>query len=421
MKQRRINVKWNKGIVLGLIAGLVFGTLPLLTVLNKPASLDPTIAFGNVFSVYQTSVLAIARGSVVSFFNDLMTTFFMMLTLTLLGATSNYKKLGKLIRSKAGVYTIIGGFIGGPIGNTIFLAVFVLLNPSFGTMFYALQPLFIGIIAYFSFKRSYNAKIWIALVLIIVAVIGITFSQIYGSGKPDFGKNATTVIVGVILGLLGVIAYSAESLILDKAMSLNKVEGVDGLHYLQIKGISSALLELILVMPLTSFWLSTTSPDILNNLNLSNGVQINFKALGDILSINESVNIQLIMTNGVKVPVYPIVLSILVGFFLFLARIFFYRSIKESGASTANALYQSQIIVTPIVSGILLLVGFKMPSANLYNLEWWAQLIFWILALVTLFAAIYIAWKKPPIDRLKEHKKWMKQDLNSNDNEITPE
>lgn len=393
----------KNGLIYGLLTGIIFGTLPIISLLNKPATLDQTSIFHNINpNIYQQGVLYITRGGVISLFNDMTTMILITLILFILSGLNSLKTLGNLVKSKAGLYTIIGGFVGGPIGNTLFFSVFVMLNASFGTVFYALEPLIIGIFAFFVFKRSYKWKIWIALSIIILAMLGIALSQIYGTQNVNFGKNATTIGIGVGIGLMGVVAYSVESLLLDRAMSLNKLENVSSLNFLQIKAISSTILELIIVLPLTSVWLASTNPLISFNANVSQNVQISYKAFSDLFSTSPSPSIFLNKTNGQLIPVYPIVLSLILGFFLFVARMFFYKTIQLSGAAMANTLYQSQIIVTPIASGLMLLIGFRPSQANLYNLHWVSQLLFWIFAIIILWCAIYISLTKEPINRLKE-------------------
>lgn len=147
----------KNGLIYGLLAGIIFGTLPIISLLNKPVTLDQTNIFHNINpNIYQQGVLYITRGGVISLFNDMTTMILMTLILFVVSGLNSLKTLGNLVKSKAGLYTIIGGFVGGPIGNTLFFSVFVMLNASFGTVFYALEPLIIGIFAFFVFKRSYK-------------------------------------------------------------------------------------------------------------------------------------------------------------------------------------------------------------------------------------------------------------------------
>ncbi|AAT27945.1 EamA family transporter [[Mycoplasma] mobile] len=410
--------KYKIGIIYGVFVGIIFGIIPIVTILNNTQIYESLRLSQQFVSV--NAMNSIARGASISAFND-MWTFLLngLLLLVLPGMAKNWKKVKDLIKTKAGFYTLLAGLFGGPLGNTFFFAVFVLLSPSIGSVFFVLEMVFSAGVGIIIFKRKIGKRVWYGLGLMTLLIVFMLVAQTIAVG----GTNSN-VIAGSILGTIAIACYTAEALIVDRAVSINKIKGINGLHFLQLKAISSTVFGILILIPLTSgifgIMFQGVFPDVQNSANIVDiNVVNNVNNLGGISNIN-AITGYLAFAKLFTVMSFPI--AFVGSLLLFAGRISFYNAIEKTGATLTNTLFQIQVIVTPIIGGILFGISQALGVESIgggdaiyvkISLEnqLWFQPLFWTLSILVLISAWFVSLNKIPINRLKENTEFIKKTL----------
>lgn len=381
----------KKGFIYAILVALFFSFIPVLSNFITNNVSDPF--FGNAKSSEQVVLLISVRASAFAAFIDLWTLIFTILFIfTLKNVADNWKKIGKLAKTKSGFLTLFGGVIGGPVANTMFFATIPILSPSVATLFIVLELVFVIFVGKFLFKRVYNRKIWIGIAVILTSIVIILVSQFYAT--KDASNN--NILIGSILAVVALICYTIEALFVDRAISLNKIKNIKPIHYLQLKAISQILFDFAILLPITgAIFNSYNTIEIPLNYPFSVDSLFAFSVFANFFS---GINFLIIF---------------IISIFYFAGRLVFYESIKRIGSTVTNVFVQLQNLVTPIIAGIA--YGFAIAfgstlnssslSATIYDpsiTEPWFLVIFWIFAIVIFIAAIFTLLNKPDIDREKE-------------------
>lgn len=409
------------GIIFGVFVGIIFGIIPVITILNNTQIFENLNLQGSDF-IGVNAMNSIARGASISAFNDLWTFLLNgLLLFALAGTYKNWEKVKNLAKTKAGLYALLGGLFGGPLGNTFFFAVFILMTPSIGSVFYVLEMILSGIVGVVLFKRSMGKRSWYGIGVIATSVMIMLIVQTIA-----IGGSSSNILAGSILGILAVSSYTTESLLLDRAVSINKIKGINAFHFLQLKAISSSLFGFLILIPLTSsifsFMFTNAYPAAITDP--SNSLVLNYiNNLGGINNITATLGYGAFANLFTSIS-FPIAFG--GSMLLFLGRIAFYNSISRIGSTLTNTLFQNQVIVTPIAGGILFGISLALGEnssfgggSSIYTSisqenQVWFQPIFWILAIIILISAIYVSLNKNPINRVQENNMIIKKALEKN-------
>jgi drug/metabolite transporter (DMT)-like permease len=313
-----MNLK-NKGTYFGLISGFTW-------------ALD-TVLIGMVLSstlLVSTEQIIFLAPLVSTFFHDLLSSFWMMVYMTIRG---EFKVPFKKIFTRSGRFVMLGALLGGPIGMTGYVLAVKYLGASLSASISAIYPAIGAFFAFFLLKDRLTIKNWIGLFISILFIFLLGFSG--GAPSPSY-------ILGFSFILLCIVGWGMECVILAYGM---KDDEISPEQALQIRQLVSAATYAVLILPF-------------------------FKAyplVGEVIVSSEFFLIALIALSGTASYVY------------------YYKAIYTLGPTRAMALnitYAAWAIIlsffilgTPITAklvifSIMILVGSIITVASPEELKW---------------------------------------------------
>jgi drug/metabolite transporter (DMT)-like permease len=313
-----MNLK-NKGTYFGLISGFTW-------------ALD-TVLIGMVLSstlLVSTEQIIFLAPLVSTFFHDLLSSFWMMVYMTIRG---EFKVPFKKIFTRSGRFVMLGALLGGPIGMTGYVLAVKYLGASLSASISAIYPAIGAFFAFFLLKDRLTIKNWIGLFISILFIFLLGFSG--GAPSPSY-------ILGFSFILLCIVGWGMECVILAYGM---KDDEISPEQALQIRQLVSAVTYAVLILPI-------------------------FKAyplVGEVIVSSEFFLIALIALSGTASYVY------------------YYKAIYTMGPTRAMALnitYSAWAIIlsffilgTPITAklvifSIMILVGSIITVASPEELKW---------------------------------------------------
>ncbi|OCA88283.1 lic-1 operon protein [Bacillus sp. FJAT-27225] len=215
----------NKGVAFGMISGFTW-------------ALD-TVLIGIILSttLFMSTESVIFLAPLVStFFHDTFSSIWMMIYLT---ARGRLGETFKRLRTRSGLFVVIGALLGGPIGMTFYVLAVKYIGASMAASMSAIYPAIGAFFAFLILKDKLTFKNWVGLFISILFI----FLLGYSSG----GIESTNAMLGFIFILFCIFGWGMECVILAYGM---KDEEIAPDQALQIRQLVSAVIYGFLILPL---------------------------------------------------------------------------------------------------------------------------------------------------------------------------
>ncbi len=233
---------------------------------------------------------------IVTGIHDLISFLFLIFSLCL---KRQIKELFSCLYSKNGLFIILGGLLGGPVGMSCYVLAVNYLSPSLSAAISSFYPALGALFSYLLLKEKMSGVQIFGLILSILGVV------IMGYGPLDIKFQ-----FGFIFALICTIGWSLEAVIVGYGL---KESQINDNYALTIRQGTSSLFYLFIIFPILRM---TTSDTIYN------------------------------------IPFIYIVIAALFGT---LSYLFYYRSIKEIGANLSMALNITYSAFAIIITSIMTL------------------------------------------------------------------
>ena len=277
-----------------------------------PYAIIPLIWIGMSFGFKNVSLETdIAKAVLVTLAKDVMSAVVYLLIVIVKG---KLRETVKLLKESTGWLVIAAGIFGGPIGYTLYNSAFFYAGPSYGHIFTSFEPIILVISGILIFKRKYNAKLWLGVIITVLALSGTVFGSSFDGGDKGW-RN----FIGALLGLFGAAAWAIETMLFDKAFNkMDKNDKEATTKLLSLKMTSAMIFGFGIMMPMTSH-LAT------------HDAGFSFRALGSIFTTNSY-----------------LWRFLLAGSLIIIARYMFFYAINREGGTLVAVVYNFTVIVTPI-------------------------------------------------------------------------
>ena len=220
------------------------------------------------------------------------------------GIRGNLPQLAKALKTKSGLFVAVAAVIGGPVGMTGYVLSVANMGPSIGAAASAVFPAIGAVLAYFFLKEKMSWYRWVFLILSLVGVYGLSYS-------PEINiANFWLGFVGTILCAFG---WGTEAVIIAKSVQDPLVTDEIAL---QIRQTTSAIVYGAVILPVLKGWGFTVS---------------------------------LFRNTGLLLPTIA-----LAALFATVSYLFYYKAIRQIGASKSMAL-NITYSAWAVIAGILFL------------------------------------------------------------------
>lgn len=328
-----IKVKNNKNLP-GLLSPLLYAIVPLIVLVDFGGK----DSFGNSF----------LNGASLTFLKDIWGLPLNIALLFILGQHTNFMKH---LKSKVSIYAVIAGIFGGPLGYTLFNTAFYLAGPSYGHVFSSLEPIILVIMVYLLYKRKFNAMILSGIILTTISIVCLVF------GGALTGTDASKIVIGSLLAILGAGCWAVESLMFDRAFIKKPDADVNTL--IIIKMFAALVINIAIFIPATSA--------IVGDVNIGfNKISMCFEN---------------------KDFIWRLILG---GVLLFVGRLCFFKSVNLVGPTITNVFYQLSVVITPIISMIIYAISGAYIGHDDQLLDFKYQITFWITSIGVVTGSIMV-------------------------------
>lgn len=217
--------KTVKGAFLGLSSGLFW-------------AID-TILIGIVLSsatFMSFAEVALAAPLISTFLHDAFSAIWMTI---LMGIKGELKSTFAGLRTKSGLFVVLGATLGGPVGMTFYVLSVQSIGASFTAAISTIYPAVGAVIAYFLLRDRLSVKNWIGLLTSITAITMLSYS-----GDLIVG---TTISIGLFFVIFSILGWGTEAAVVAYGM---KDDQVTPIQALLIRQLTSSLIFGIIVIPL---------------------------------------------------------------------------------------------------------------------------------------------------------------------------
>lgn len=215
----------KKGIAMGLAAGATWGidtVLAGLIMASTPFIDTPT---------------AIALSPFVStFMHDIFSAIWASLYMIIKG---QFKNVLKEVKTKGGLFIVLGALLGGPVGMTCYLLSIKYIGAAYTASITAIFPGIGAILAFIFLKEKMNKRVWLGIILSIIGVIVLG----YVPSELALGSN---FVLGILFALGTVFAWGLEGVICAFGMKYGEL---DPEHAINIRQATSGLFYAIIIIP----------------------------------------------------------------------------------------------------------------------------------------------------------------------------
>lgn len=208
----------------GLLSGLLWG---LDTVL-----LGIVLSMSNFTATDQVIFLA---PFISTFFHDVFSSMWMFLYLLTKG---KIKKTLSSMKSRSGLFIMLGALLGGPVGMTGYLLAIKYLGPAYTAIISSLYPALGALLSYFFLKEKIKRSNVVGLFISIIGIIILGYSP---QGMPSH------FLIGFVFALLCVLGWSSEAVICSYGMKDNEITPDQSLF---VRQLTSALTYGIIIIPI---------------------------------------------------------------------------------------------------------------------------------------------------------------------------
>lgn len=267
---------------------------------------------------------------------------------------SNVYKCFKLIGTKQGFISACAGVIGGPLGYILLTISSLYVGSALASLLMCLNTPLSFLLETIFLKRKLSLKLLISCFLSLSGGILIILTS-----SNDFKTN-THFFIGICLILLVIVAWTFESIIIDKFLKEDNV--IDEYTTISLKLTSSVIVLVFILIPLISF--VTT-----NN------------TLSGIISLKEYfLDIHLLIPIG------------FIGISMLCARLSYIYCIKYASATHATIAYNLSTLVTPALI-IVINIFFKTNQSGDIKLIFSWQ---FIVSLTLMLSSAFLAANSKP-------------------------
>ena len=215
----------RKGYATGILSGMTWG---LDTVL---------IGVAMVMAPFVENPVLLIGGTVIcSMLHDVFAALWM---LVIMGYKGRLKDLIPAIKSKDGLFCVVGALFGGPLAMTFYMLAIAKGGAALTAIVTACYPLLGSALAMVILKEKVRLRGWLGLLLCIMGIIYI--------GYTPGSDTDVNVIGGIMLAAVAAIGWATEGVVCGYGM---KDGNVDPQLALLIRELTSGIVYLLIVAPL---------------------------------------------------------------------------------------------------------------------------------------------------------------------------
>ena len=218
-------VMMRKGYATGILSGM---TWALDTVLIGVAiAMTPFV---------ENPILLIGGTVICSMLHDVFAALWM---LVIMGYKGRLKDLMPAIKSKDGLFCVLGALFGGPLAMTFYMLAIAKGGAALTAIVTACYPLLGSAMAMVILKEKVRLRGWLGLLICILGIIYIGYTP---------GSEAdVNVIGGIMLATVAAIGWATEGVVCGYGM---KDGNVDPQLALLIRELTSGIVYLLIIVPL---------------------------------------------------------------------------------------------------------------------------------------------------------------------------
>ncbi len=217
----------------GLISGLLWGLDTV--VLGIALTLVPFIGTAE----------ALAFGAIVS--SALHDVFCALWLLVYMGLRGRMKDTIKALKTRSGKVVILGALLGGPVGMTGYVIAINNIGAGYTAIISSFYPAFGTLMAVLILKEKITPGRVVALCVALAGIIAMGYLTADTTVTGD-------AVIGLLAALAAVIGWGSEAVLCAWGM---RDDSVDNETALQIRETTSALVYLVVVLPMFGAWAFT--------------------------------------------------------------------------------------------------------------------------------------------------------------------
>ena len=218
-------VTMRKGYATGILSGMTWGLDTVL--IGVAIAMTPFV---------ENPVLLIGGTVICSMLHDVFAALWM---LVIMGYKGRLKDLMPAIKSKDGLFCVLGALFGGPLAMTFYMLAIAKGGAALTAIVTACYPLLGSAMAMVILKEKVRLRGWLGLLICILGIIYIGYTP---------GSEAdVNVIGGIMLATVAAIGWATEGVVCGYGM---KDGNVDPQLALLIRELTSGIVYLLIVAPL---------------------------------------------------------------------------------------------------------------------------------------------------------------------------
>lgn len=215
----------RKGYATGILSGMTWGLDTVL--IGVAIAMTPFV---------ENPVLLIGGTVICSMLHDVFAALWM---LVIMGYKGRLKDLMPAIKSKDGLFCVLGALFGGPLAMTFYMLAIAKGGAALTAIVTACYPLLGSAMAMVILKEKVRLRGWLGLLICILGIIYIGYTP---------GSEAdVNVIGGIMLATVAAIGWATEGVVCGYGM---KDGNVDPQLALLIRELTSGIVYLLIVAPL---------------------------------------------------------------------------------------------------------------------------------------------------------------------------
>lgn len=218
-------VMMRNGYATGILSGMTWGLDTVL--IGVAIAMTPFV---------ENPVLLIGGTVICSMLHDVFAALWM---LVIMGYKGRLKDLMPAIKSKDGLFCVLGALFGGPLAMTFYMLAIAKGGAALTAIVTACYPLLGSAMAMVILKEKVRLRGWLGLLICILGIIYIGYTP---------GSEAdVNVIGGIMLATVAAIGWATEGVVCGYGM---KDGNVDPQLALLIRELTSGIVYLLIVAPL---------------------------------------------------------------------------------------------------------------------------------------------------------------------------
>lgn len=218
-------VMMRKGYATGILSGMTWGLDTVL--IGVAIAMTPFV---------ENPILLIGGTVICSMLHDVFAALWM---LVIMGYKGRLKDLMPAIKSKDGLFCVLGALFGGPLAMTFYMLAIAKGGAALTAIVTACYPLLGSAMAMVILKEKVRLRGWLGLLICILGIIYIGYTP---------GSEAdVNVIGGIMLATVAAIGWATEGVVCGYGM---KDGNVDPQLALLIRELTSGIVYLLIIVPL---------------------------------------------------------------------------------------------------------------------------------------------------------------------------